>query len=201
MTFHGVPWNKGKSLSKETREKMSRIKKAFFANCGRHPLLGRHHTEETRKKISRAHLAYYAKGNKPWNFGKHGVISQTARKRMSDLAKLRFKNVENHPSYGKHLSEDIREKIRLAHIGLQHSEQTKNRLHHLKFGKRVSLETRMKQSKTLKAIHNNERIHNEIQKKIQEANRQRGLDTLMYALSLAPPLHEGILEDQRIRPR
>jgi len=49
--------------------------------------------------------------------GKIGIYSQETLKRMSEAAKKRFENKENHPRYGKHHTEETKEKIRIAHLG------------------------------------------------------------------------------------
>lgn len=47
------PWNKGKHLSEEIKQKISETNKGHF--CGdKNPMFGRHHSEEARKKISEA---------------------------------------------------------------------------------------------------------------------------------------------------
>lgn len=43
--------------------------------------------------------------------------SEEARKKLSDKAKERLSNKENHPMYGKRFSEETKEKMSKAHIG------------------------------------------------------------------------------------
>ena len=50
-------------------------------------------------------------GRTPWNKGCDGVYSDSTIKVMSERAKTRFLNKENHPMYGKHLSEESIHKI------------------------------------------------------------------------------------------
>lgn len=63
-----TPWNKGKTLSEESRKKMSEA------------ALGRKHSEETKEKF---------KGRTPWNFGKTGLQYHTEehKKRLSEKFK------------------------------------------------------------------------------------------------------------------
>lgn len=95
----GGAGSKGKIISKELRERLSKLNKEkenrgwkeyFIIN----PMFGRHHTEETKKKIGNA------------NRGR--VISKEGRERMR-LAKLGKK-------FGPR-SEETKKKISLAHIG------------------------------------------------------------------------------------
>ena len=89
--------NLGKSLSAETRKKMSEANKGKHHSAETRKKLseankGKHHSEETRKKISEA------------NKGKH--LSEETRKKMSEAL-----NGENHPFFGKHHSEETRKKM------------------------------------------------------------------------------------------
>jgi NUMOD3 motif/HNH endonuclease len=85
------PWNKGKSCSSETREKIS------AAQRGR--LRGKHHSMsgETRAKLSAAN-----RGQVPWNKGKTGIYSPG---RLAQLSRQVPWNK------GKHLSPEYRAKI------------------------------------------------------------------------------------------
>ena len=60
----GVPWNKGKSFSAESRAKMSAAHKAAFANGRQHGMLGRTHSSETRRlfKLQRTGKSHPHKG-------------------------------------------------------------------------------------------------------------------------------------------
>ena len=58
-----IPWNKGKTLSEETKKKISTTKK------------GKNHSEEAKIKISES-----LKGNIPWNKGKH--LSEETKAKM-----------------------------------------------------------------------------------------------------------------------
>lgn len=69
-----------------------------------HPCYGKHHTEETIQKMRE--LKYGA--NNPF-YGKHHT--DVSRKKMSDAQKKRFEIPENHPNYGKSLSEETKNKL------------------------------------------------------------------------------------------
>jgi len=53
--------------------------------------------------------------------------SLETRIKISESAKKRFKNKKNHPRYGKHLSNETKEKIRLAHLGKHHTKESKEK--------------------------------------------------------------------------
>jgi hypothetical protein len=90
-------------------------------------------TEEHKKKLSEAHL-----GQIPWNKGKTGLqVSWLKGGNHSEETKLKLREAlsgENHPNYGKHLSEETKEKISLANIGHQnflgkkHNKETREKL-------------------------------------------------------------------------
>lgn len=69
-----------KHPSPETREKMSKINKARFANPKNCPMYGKHPTQETRREMALAHLGR--------------VPSSETRQRMSDARKLLWQNPE-----------------------------------------------------------------------------------------------------------
>lgn len=147
--------NKNRIVSAATRKKMSNKyvseetrKKMSIANTGRKHTeewiqnsIKRHtgaiRSVETRKKLSEAR-----KGRTPWNKGKVGVqvVTDETRLKMS-LARKGEKN----PNYGKNLSDEVKDKIRNAHIGM------KMPLHVLlaQTGRKMSNETRLKISKSL----------------------------------------------------
>ncbi len=82
-----IPWNKGKTISDETKKKISDSQK------------GRKFSKETKRKISeskkghevsveiRRKLSESLKGRIPWNKGKTGVYSEETRKKMSESHK------------------------------------------------------------------------------------------------------------------
>ena len=83
--------HKGKTISEETRKKMSIVKSGE-----NHPMYGKHHSEETRKKISivksgENNPMYGKCGENHPNYGKH--FSEETRKKMSIA-----QSGENHPN-------------------------------------------------------------------------------------------------------
>jgi len=109
-----IPWNKGKTCI---------------------------YSEETLKNISNS-----LKGNIPWNKGVKGVMvawnkgipmSDESKQKLSESKKgkhsspaTEFKkgemSGENHPNYGKKASDELKEKLSKAHIGIQARENHPN---------------------------------------------------------------------------
>jgi len=109
-----IPWNKGKTCI---------------------------YSEETLKNISNS-----LKGNIPWNKGVKGVMaawnkgipmSDESKQKLSESKKgkhsspaTEFKkgemSGENHPNYGKKASDELKEKLSKAHIGIQAGENHPN---------------------------------------------------------------------------
>jgi len=110
---------KGRHPSRETRNKMSKIRKGKYSGES-HPFYGKHHSEEWKKKQSEK-----LKGEDNPNYGKHP--SEKTRKKQSEKLKG-----ENHPMFGRHHSEETKRK---------QSEKLKGENHPM-FGKHPSEETR-----------------------------------------------------------
>lgn len=92
-------------------------------------------SDETKRKISES-----LKGRIAWNKGK--PHSAETRAKISAKAKTRFQNIEYHPFYGRHHSEETKEKIRKSKIGQpgtfmgrHHNEETKAKLKQARLGK------------------------------------------------------------------
>ena len=104
---------------------------------------GLHHevSDETREKQRLSHLGYRL-GEK---------ASEETRKKMSEIAKERYKDKTKHPNYGKKLSDETKAKISKAHKGKKlsleqrelMSEQRRGEKNH-NWGKPRSEETRIK---------------------------------------------------------
>lgn len=99
-----------KPKSEETKEKISKSKQ------GQQSWLGRHHSEESIEKMkkpkSEEHkqkLSDAGKGKIPWNKGKVGLQKHTeeSKRKISDAIKGK-----KNPFYGKHHTEETREKLR-----------------------------------------------------------------------------------------
>jgi predicted GIY-YIG superfamily endonuclease len=70
------PWNIGKSMAKETREKLSCAVKEYY-KLHDAPFKGKQHSEETKTKMRLAKIGY-----KPWQTGKKtGLVPKTAFKK------------------------------------------------------------------------------------------------------------------------
>ena len=49
----GIPWNKGKAFSQESKEKMSEAQKKRFSLGSKHPMLGKKHSNKTKEHWSK----------------------------------------------------------------------------------------------------------------------------------------------------
>jgi len=96
---------------------------------------GWHHTEKTRKKLRIARSKQLSSGMK----GKK--MSEEARQKMRESAKHKPK-----------MTNETKQKISKAHIGLGHTEETKEKLRQINLGKKYSLKTRIKKSESAKRI-------------------------------------------------
>jgi len=97
--------NKGKVNSPETREKIRQSK------------IGSKSSDETNMKNSIRQI-----GNKNHFYGKKHT--EEAKSKMSKWKSDNYKG-ENHPNYGKHCSDETKEKIRKGNIGKTHTEERK----------------------------------------------------------------------------
>ena len=75
--------NKGKTMSEETKKKISEAKKKLYSSGTKHPMFGKHHSEETKKKMSLNH--YDCSGENHYMFGKHH--SEETKKKISETKK------------------------------------------------------------------------------------------------------------------
>lgn len=97
----------GKYVSEETREK---IRKAQTWQKGENnPNYGKHWSKEIREKISNGLSGKY-KGEKSYWYGKH--LSDEAKEKLRRKALERYKDITNHPNYGKSMSEN--QKIQIS---------------------------------------------------------------------------------------
>jgi hypothetical protein len=85
-----------------------------------------------------------------WKGKKQPPRSEEFKKRMSEFAKLRIGPKNNR--YGKKLSEDHKQSLRLANLGKKHSEETRKKMSISFTGRKVSNKTRKKISKSHKKI-------------------------------------------------
>lgn len=143
----------GKKHSEETKKRMSEDRKGE-----RGSFYGRHHTQETKEKISFAHskenlsdetiqkLSDAKKGKK---------MSKEFREKMSEIT-----SGENHPMYGKHHTEETKQKIRENRkplsgenhpmYGRHHSEESKRKISENSKGRKCTEEAKKKMSESRK---------------------------------------------------
>ena len=118
---HEEGGNKNKSVSPQTRKKMSESSSGenhhFYGIKGEnHPMYGRHHSEETKRKMRESHI------------GK--THSEESKRKMSEI-----KTGNNNHFYGRKHSEESKRKMRESHIGKTHSEETKRKISESMMGK------------------------------------------------------------------
>lgn len=85
-------WNFGRTMSEETKRKIAEAQRGEKSSW-----FGRKHTKEELRKMSESQKGH--------------VVSENTRIKMSDAAKKRLQDPENHPLYGKHHSEETKEKL------------------------------------------------------------------------------------------
>lgn len=118
----------------------------------------------------------------------YGGLKETAKVKLSISARERFKNKENHPFYGKHHSDETKEKIRKALTGKYTGEnsplygrkltdETKALIGLKNKGREVSDETKKKISEALTGRHYHSDEH-----KAMLSNRFRGKNNPMYGI-------------------
>lgn len=67
-----------------------------------------------------------------------GKMSEETKRKLSEQSKKRYENKENHPRYGKHLSDEQKQKIGLCHKGKHISDEQKARISEANRGKKLS---------------------------------------------------------------
>ena len=130
-------WNKGIPRSEETRRKISEAHR------------GKTLTEEHKKKISEGHnhkklseehkkrLSEAMKGKIPWNKGLTKETDERVRKYAEKISEgIKGKN---HPMYGKHLSEETKNKISKSEKGKIVSDKTRKRMSKSRLKRREEL--------------------------------------------------------------
>jgi len=68
--------------------------------------VGMRHGGEAKNKMSEARM-----GVEPWNKDKVGIVSDETREKMSNSAKKKLENPENHPFYGRKHSDESKKKM------------------------------------------------------------------------------------------
>jgi|MDTC01.1.fsa_nt_gb hypothetical protein len=92
----------------------------IYEQCGENnPMWRVKVSEEVKEKQRQAMLKIWQTTRKGWK------QTEEAKKNLSEKAKERFVNKENHPMYGKSLSEETKKKISEGNTGKKHTEETK----------------------------------------------------------------------------
>ncbi len=103
------PWNKGITCSEEQKAVLREKALERDISGENNPFFGKHHTEEAKEKNRQAHLG------KP---GRKGIpCSEEAKAKLRAKALERNVSGENNPFFGKHHTEESKEKNRQAQLG------------------------------------------------------------------------------------
>lgn len=120
--------NYGKHWSKEWCKRQSDKMKTLFSDPHNHPMYGKHHSTESIEKNRQSHLGH--------------KNSEESKLKYSNTMKSKNRIGKNNPFYGRHHTDEVKEiirkksasrrhtpeeleKMRLAHKGFKHSEETK----------------------------------------------------------------------------
>lgn len=87
---------------------------------------GTHRSEETKAKLSQTRKERIASGDIVVDTS--ACHTPEANAKISEKAKERYKDKENHPMYGKHMSDSTKEKISVANSGRILSEEHKQKI-------------------------------------------------------------------------
>jgi hypothetical protein len=138
----------GKHHSDASKIKMSLSQKNRFKHKV-HPMYGKHHTDASRLAMSTAHLGKMLSEEHKHNIsnGIKATMTDERRHQISEQSKLLWQDDdyranqiarltgENNPFYGKHHTEEAKEKNRQAHLGennsrygIHLSEETKKKI-------------------------------------------------------------------------
>ncbi len=119
LSMRGKPsWNKG--LTKAD----PRVAKYVDKNIGKCSMLGKKHSKVTKEKMRELKKGEKNPmyGEQPWNKGTKGICKAWNKGVIGK---------ESH-SYGRKISEDIREKISIGNTGKKRSEETKQKLREIR---------------------------------------------------------------------
>jgi group I intron endonuclease len=115
-------------------------------------------------------LNYYDAGNNPMFYNMHNYSSGgVSGENLSEETRQKMKESngkENHPNWGKKLSDETRKKMSVKNKGKVLSEETKRKISDKLKGKIVTDETKEKLSKSLRS----RKLSDETRKKISDAN-------------------------------
>lgn len=118
------PWNKG--LTKENSEGVKK---------GVEKRIGRKASAETNKKSSKSHILYYKNNPEALEQMRKNGKEKNAKYWLGKKRDEKTRNKislslsgENHPNFGKHLSEETRKKISIKHTGLRWTLSEQSRI-------------------------------------------------------------------------
>lgn len=116
------------------------------------------HSEETRKKMSDSR-----KGEKCYWYGKHR--DTTTKEKLSITCKGKTSG-KNNGMYGKHHSDEAKEKLRNANLGKKHSDEAKK-----KISESNKLNYTDERRQSISAANKGKKLSDETKKKISDANK------------------------------
>lgn len=116
------------------------------------------HSEETRKKMSDSR-----KGEKCYWYGKHR--DTTTKEKLSIACKGKTSG-KNNGMYGKHHSDEAKEKLRNANLGKKHSDEAKK-----KISESNKLNYTDERRQSISAANKGKKLSDETKKKISDANK------------------------------
>lgn len=130
-------------VSEDTREKIREIALERDMSGENNPMYGKHHTDEAKAAISAKMSGENAPmyGKPPSNKGV--PASPETRAKLSEL-----RQGENNSFYGKHHTEESKEKNRQAHLGKKASPESRAKMSESHKSENLSPETRAKMSES-----------------------------------------------------
>ena len=102
--------NFGKPMPEETKAKLREKALERDMSGENNPMFGKHHTEKAKESIRQSRL-----GKSSWNKGV--PCSEEQKANLREKAIERDLSGENNPFYGKHHTEEAKERNRQAHLG------------------------------------------------------------------------------------
>lgn len=193
----------GKHHSDSSKIKISVSQKNRFKH-NVHPMYGKHHTQESRLAISIANLGKVLSEEHKHKIsnGVKAIMTDERRNNISEKLKLLWQNDdyranqiarltgENNPFYGKHHTEESKEKNRKAHLGENNprygkhlTEETKKKISDANkislLGKHATYETRKKMSDS----HLGHAVSNDTKLKLSKDKQVKSAAFTSYKLS------------------